>query len=152
MWKIFLIAALLYDMKTIKMAIWINIILYIILLCGSAWVLSQIFTAPKLQLVPSYPKYVFISFQFIGHIFLVLCIIGLALRQNWGRILAIILNFIMVIGIGANLFLNGNILKSNVYSLSPFSQHYLFSIIYLIIFASVTIVLSGQRAKQFFKR
>jgi len=138
-------------MKTIKMAIWINIIFYIILLCGSAWALSKIFTAPKLQLVPSYPKYAFISFQFIGHIFLVLCIIGLAIRKNWGRILAIILNFIMVIGIGANLFLNGNVLKSNVYSLSLFSQHYLFSIIYLILFTFISIVLSGQRAKQFFK-
>lgn len=144
----------LYEMKTIKVIVLINALLYVIFLCGSGWALTKIITAPKFQSMPSYPIFVFISFWFIGHIFPVLCIIGLALRKNWGRILTIVLNIIMVLGLGGKLFLNVSALKSIVFPLSPspYSQHYLFSIIYLILFASLTILLSRPQTKQFFKK
>ena len=138
-------------MKILKVAILVNIVLYGIFLCGSVWALTKIFTAPNFQAIPSYPKLVFISFQVIGHAFPVFCIVGLALRKNWGRILALILNIIMVIGIGLKVFSNINIFKSMVFPLSPYSQHYIFSVIYLILFASLSIILGRPRTKQLFE-
>ena len=136
-------------MNTIIIAIWINIILYMTQLCGSAWVLFHIIPS-RFPLISAFHKSMFIFFQLLGHSFPVICIFGLVLKKNGGRILAIILNIIFVISLGIKLISNNVALNDIKFSLTIASQNYIFSITYLILFATIATILCNKRAKLFF--
>ena len=84
-------------MRTIKIAIFINILLYTLYLAYSAWYLINFITAPRFPDITNSQKYSFISFQIFFHSFFILAVIGLALRKNWGRILTSVMNIFLPI-------------------------------------------------------
>ena len=91
-------------MRTIKSAIFINILLYALFLSYSTWYLFNLITAQGFPEIPNPQKYLFISFQIFFHSFFILAAIGLALRKNWGRLLTSVLNiFLSVILIASHI-------------------------------------------------
>jgi hypothetical protein len=90
-------------LKTIKIAVWINVFLYVTLLCFAAWIFFKIavVVAPRFPEAPMSGKLFVISHFFPLLLFYtlpVLSIIGLLRRRNWGRILTIFTNIFLSVG------------------------------------------------------
>ena len=82
-------------MKTIKIAIWINILFYVVNLCFSAWLF--IVVALNFSEISDHVKFFFLFFLLLNSL-PVLSIIGLLRRRNWGRMLTIFTNLFLAIG------------------------------------------------------
>jgi len=143
-------------MKTIKIAVWINVFLYVTLLCFVAWFLFKI----AVVLVPRFPEApmsgkLFVISHFapvlLFHALPVLCIIGLLRKKNWGRILTIIVNIFFVIIVAGNIVFD-IVVANNVGFLSALSsQKALVIYTVAISFIVLTVLLLRKEAKLYFK-
>ena len=137
-------------MKTIRFAIWINILLYFILLSFSAWYLFKFVTAPRFPEIPNPQKVLFISFQLFFHSFPVLCIIGLVWRKNWGRILTLFTNIILSVGLIVGRVFDAIVLRNLDLVHALTTQKVFFSYIIAIPFIALTVILLNERTKSYF--
>ncbi len=140
------------EMKTIKLAIWLNILFFVVQLCGSAWAFSTILTSPRFPTIPSFSKYIFIGFQIIGHSLPILCIIGLALKKNWGRILTIVINILFFLFISIRTILKGIDIGHFDFPLSAVQNNHIFSGIYVLLLVYFTMVLKSNKAATYFAK
>ena len=137
-------------MKTVKIAIWINVLLYAANFCFSGWWISKsvIVLGPRFLEIPNHIK-LFLVFMVLVHGLLVLSIIGLLRRKNWGRILTICINIFSSIG-----YLSGCIIgamggTSIIQVLT--AQKVLIALIVVIPLIALTIILFTRQAKSYFK-
>ena len=137
-------------MKAIKIAIWINVLFYICQLCGAVWIIFNFVTAPRFPEIPILGKFVFIAFVLVIHSVVVVCIIGLLLRKNWGRILIIFFNIFISIG-----YLSGRIIGAgairglNVIEVLT-AQEVFLTFIVVIPLIALTVILFTRKAKSYF--
>jgi len=143
-------------MKTIKIAVWINVFLYVTLLCFAAWIFFKIavVVAPRFPEAPMSGKLFVISHfspLLLFHTLPVLSIIGLLRKKNWGRILTIIVNIFFVIIVAGNVVLD--IVVANDVGFLPAisSQKALLIYIVSISFIALTLILFRKEAKSYFK-
>ena len=136
-------------MKTIKIAIWINVLFYISQLCVAAWIIFKYVTASKFSEIPSLGKLIFIAFVLLVHSVAVFCIIGLLRRKNWGRILTVVANIFISTG-----FIAGRIfdaMGSGVNTIQALTAHYvLVAYIIGLSLIALAVILLTWKAKSYF--
>jgi hypothetical protein len=143
-------------LKTIKIAVWINVLLYVTLLCFAAWFLFKI----AVVLVPRFPEApmsgkLFVISHFapvlLFHTLPVLCIIGLLRKKNWGRILTILVNIFSVIAVAGNIVFD--IVVANDIGFLPALSSQKALVIYTVAisFIALTVILLRKEAKSYFK-
>ncbi|MBN1255989.1 MAG: hypothetical protein JXA50_11995 [Deltaproteobacteria bacterium] len=145
-------------MKTIKISVWVNVLLYVTLLCFAAWLFFKIavVVAPRFPEAPMSGKLFVISHfapVLLFHTLPVLSIIGLLRKKNWGRILTIILNIFFVIIVAGNVVLD-IVVANDVGFLPAISSQkaflvYIFAISFS--FIALTVILLRKEAKLYFK-
>ena len=134
----------------IRSAIWLNIIFFIVQLCGSAWAFSKVLTSSRFVWIPSFTNYIFVVSQIIGHSLPILCIIGLALKKNWGRILTIVLDIIFFLFITIRTIQKGSGIENFSFPLSAIQSNILFSTAYMFLLVYLAIVLKSKKAAKYF--
>jgi hypothetical protein len=136
-------------MKTMKIAVWINVLFYICQLCGAAWIVFNFLMAPSFPEIPFLGKFVFIAFVLVIHSVAAFCIIGLLRRGNWGRILTVFTNIFFSIG-----YLSGRIIGemdgSNMIQVLT-AQKVLLAFFVVISVIALTVILLTRKAKYYFK-
>ena len=143
-------------MKTIKIAVWINVFLYLTFLCFAAWLFFKIAVvlAPRFPEAPMSGKLFVVSHfspLLLFHILPVLCIIGLLRKKNWGRILTIIVNIFSVVIVAGNVVLDVVVANDVGFLPAISSQKALLVYIVAISFLALTVILFRKEAKSYFK-
>ena len=138
-------------MKTIKIAIYINVLLYAINLAYAAWGLSTVISAPKFSYEPNLDKFFFISFSVVFYGLFGIAMFGLILRKNWGRILALVMNLFLSTGIIAASILDEIGIRELSFTNAIMSKMVIISYIRVSPFICLAVVLFNARTKEYFR-
>lgn len=145
-------------MKTIKVAVLINVLLYGVLLFFSVWAAFTIagVIGPRFHEFFSSPGFFPVAIRIIPFVMLfngppVFCIIGMLRRKNWGRILTIVVNIFLVISLSGNIIYM-IFVKELSFLAAMTSQTAFLTYIAATPFIALTIVLFRREAKSYFAR